>query len=359
MRIIVLQDYLRRGGTERQSVRLCKYLIQLDSRASILTMRPGGPLQADASAAGIELTSLTRRDYRLNVLAPGLVNAIKTHSPDVVLCMGRVANSFAGRIARRLPCTRVVGTVRTGKALPRLNWHSFQSLPAIVTNTNWWKDQLISRGLPEARVHVIPNGLGFDWDFSQAPARRSSLRAELGIAGSAVVLVNVAEFRPGKRHDRLLHALAGLSPRLNWTAVLVGDGKTRANAQRLAASLGLENRVVFAGAVADPFPYYAASDVAVSASAEDALPNFLIEAQCMGLPVVAFRYQGVEEAVEEGKTALMVDSDDLDALRVQLEALIRPSDQRAQMAERARAWALARFDPAEQARRHLEVFGSL
>ena len=58
----------------------------------------------------------------------------------------------------------VVGTVRTGKALPALNLWSFRLVSGVLTNTTWWRDELIRCGIDPAKIAVVPNGLAHTWN---------------------------------------------------------------------------------------------------------------------------------------------------------------------------------------------------
>jgi hypothetical protein len=58
-------------------------------------------------------------DLRLDWFAPGLSGKVRSIAPEVILCMGRMANGYAGRLQSRFPDVFVVGTMRTGRKLPR------------------------------------------------------------------------------------------------------------------------------------------------------------------------------------------------------------------------------------------------
>ena len=102
MRILVIQDYLRCGGTERQSVFLSQYFQAKGNDVCLLTFRPGGELESELSQ-DVSRRSLQSRDTGYNWFAPGLFSAIRAERPDVVLCMGRMANSYGGIIRHRFP----------------------------------------------------------------------------------------------------------------------------------------------------------------------------------------------------------------------------------------------------------------
>jgi len=357
MRITVLQDYLRRGGTERQSVLLCKEFHRAGHEVQLVTFRPRGPLTAELHDAGFKLNSLTARDLRLNFLAPGLVRQLRGRSDDIVLCMGRVANAFAGPLQRRLDATRVVGSVRTGKPLPHLNWRSFHRLPAVVTNTAWWKSQLLERGLAAPRIEIIPNGLSFDWPETQHACEGNAMRRTLGLTPDQYLLLNVAGFRKNKRQSELIDVLYNLRSRTDWQLVFVGDGPYRKKCERKVQAAGLSGRVHFAGWKDDPRPYYSAADIAVSLSIEDALPNFLIESQFMGVPVVAYAYRGVAEAIEQGRSGFACAS--REQFQQCLVELLDNQAKRELLGTQALEWARSRFNPKSSAAAYLRLFEDL
>ena len=118
MKILVIQDYLRSGGTERQSILLARAFAKAGHATTLLTFRPGGVLAAGLS--GVNHQSLLSFDSGLDWFAPGLLRTVASAAPDIVLCMGRMANCYAGFIQQRCPRLAVVGTMRTGKSLPFL-----------------------------------------------------------------------------------------------------------------------------------------------------------------------------------------------------------------------------------------------
>jgi glycosyltransferase involved in cell wall biosynthesis len=248
-----------------------------------------------------------------------------------------------------------VGTVRTGKALPWLNWRSFRRLPLVISNTEWWCRELQRRGLEREKLAVIPNGLTFSWSWSDLRRLRANVRHRLGLEPDQPLLINVAGFRLGKRQEHLIRMLAKLPTFIPWRAALVGDGQRFIGAQRLARDLGLIDRITFTGALDDPAPFYAAADIAVSVSQEDALPNFLIEAQVAALPVVAIDYQGVREAFLDQQSGYLLGPDNEAGFMARLQELMNLPAKRKALGQRGREWARERFDPATCAQRHLEL----
>jgi len=359
MKITVLQDYLRSGGTERHSILLSREFGGLGHQARLVTFRPGGVL---AGSVGAEHRSLQSFDTGIDSFAPGLRRTVLGPSPDIVLCMGKTANCFAGRLQHRATAgglrTRVVATLRAGGRLPWFYYASVRRAPHLVANSREAADGLVSlHGFDPRRVSVIHNALVFP---ASDRGRDEAMRARLGAGPASTVLVSVGMFRPEKNQRALLEIAAGLPAAWDWRLWLVGVGPERARCERRAARLGLGERVRFLGYQADPVPYLRAADVAVHASREEALSNALIEAQAHGLPAVAYQALGVRECMVEGRTGFVVAQDDRDGFRSALARLASdPPAERAARAAEARAFARAAFDPARQVGAYLDLFESL
>ncbi|HEX3730390.1 MAG TPA: glycosyltransferase [Opitutaceae bacterium] len=357
MKILVLQDRLRSGGTERQSVLLSGAFAAAGHEVQLLTLRPGGAL---AAPPGVPRRSLQPFDLGLDWFAPGLGGAVARFGPQVVLAMGRMANCYAGGLQRRFPRAAVVATFRTGKPLPRLFRRSLGQVRHALANSREAREVLIARyGVPPDRASFIYNPLVFAPLAEPAPARAAA-RAELGAAPAATVLLSVAMFRPEKGQRELIETVAGLPADLDWQLWLAGDGPELAGCRRLVEERKLGGRVKFAGYRADPAPLYAGADLAVHASRSEALSNFLIEAQARGLPAVAMDAQGVRECLIPDQTGFVAPAGDRGSFRAALVRLLREAPAtRASRGAAAREFARLTFDPARQVAAHLELFGRL
>jgi glycosyltransferase involved in cell wall biosynthesis len=359
MKIIVVQDRLRSGGTERHSILLTREFAGLGHESRLVTFRPGGVLAASAGALGRALQPF---DTGIDWFAPGLLKALLGPRPDIILCMGKTANCYAGRIqaaARRrgLP-TRVVATLRAGDALPWFYYSSVRRAAPLITNSREAADGLVSlHGIDRRQVSVIHNSLVFP---GSAPGRDGKMRAQLDAGPGTTVLLSVAMFRPSKNQKALLKIASGLPKNEDWQLWFVGDGPERAGCEALASRLGLSGRIRFVGFQEDPSPFYRAADVAVHASREEALSNFLIEAQSHGLPAVACRALGIQECFIEGRTGWMVEQGDEEGFRSALSLLAADTPEaRASRATEARDFARRSFDPRTQVAAYLGLFESL
>jgi glycosyltransferase involved in cell wall biosynthesis len=185
------------------------------------------------------------------------------------------------------------------------------------------------------------------------------VRDELGIPGDAPVIGSVANFKAAKDHATLLRATA----RLRWAMpgvrlLLVGQGPLEGETRRLAAELGLEETVVFAGFRSDARRLAATFDVFTLSSTFEGLPIALLEAMALGRPAVVTRVGGVPEVVTDGAQGLLVPPRDPAALAEGLRCLLGDPQLRARMGTAARARALD-FDIRKAVRRVEQVYTGL
>ena len=357
MKILVVQDFLRSGGTERQSILLAGAFAAAGPDTTLLTFRPGGALAATVSPA------VTRRvlqpfDTTLDWFAPGLTRATAAIAPDVILCMGRMANCYAGGLQEKFSAAVVLATMRTGKPLPGLFRRSLRTVRHIVANSQEAKSNLVAQhALPAARISVIYNSLVFP--PASSLTRNTALRAHYGAGPGTAVLICVAMFRPEKNQRELIELVATLPAGADWQLWLAGTGPALADCGRLVADRGLGARVKLLGFQPDPSALYRAADIAVHASRSESLSNFLIEAQAHGLPAVVYEAQGIGECFLPDQTGWVLPQGDRAGFLARLQPLLADAAFRHSRGAQARASASARFDPVAQPRAYLDLFTRL
>lgn len=193
-----------------------------------------------------------------------------------------------------------------------------------IVGSRWMRGQLVKNGFPASRidvVHPIPSSLG------QAVYLPPALTDEILYVGQIV---------RGKGVDLLLRACAAL--RRPWRATLVGDGSHLAACRKLAADLGIADRVRFTGWVdherlAD---FYAAARFAVVPSRWPE-PFGMVgpEAMARGRPVVGFAAGGIPDWLDDGVTGLLVPPGDVEGLTAAMERLLGDAGLVAQMGRAA------------------------
>ncbi len=358
MKILIVQDYLRSGGTERQAVFLGSAAAKAGHEVTLLTFRPRGALGDDAENQPFAFKSLQPFDCHLDWFAPGLLRTAAEAAPDLVLCMGRMANCYAGFIQSRLPHAAVICTMRTGKHLPYLFLRSLRRCRHVIANSHVAKRVLTDQhDIPGGKITVIHNP-ALRSHATDGP-RNLPLRRFYGANPSTVVLLNVAMFRPEKNQRELIEICSKLPGYLDWQLWLGGEGPARRKCERVAHDLGLGGRVRFLGYQSDPTQLYHASDVAVLASQSESLSNFLIESQLHGLPAVAYDIVGVGECFAPGRSGFLLTNRDQAGFLEALDRLIRNPALRRSFSAEARRHAEAHFTAERQTQAHLDLFAAL
>ncbi|HSE95177.1 MAG TPA: glycosyltransferase, partial [Methylomirabilota bacterium] len=168
-----------------------------------------------------------------------------------------------------------------------------------------------ARGLRRP-VAVVPTGLDLDRFRPVSPSMRVAARRGLGLPPDGPLLLYVGRLDREKNLPLLVEAFRCLADRQpEARLVLVGQG-TEARALRMSvAHRGLTGRVHFPGGVAPPevVRFYQAADAFTFTSTTETQGLSVLEAMACGLPVVAVRASGVEEAILDGVSGLLVPED--------------------------------------------------
>src|SRR5690606_18649968 len=126
--------------------------------------------------------------------------------------------------------------------------------------------------------------------------------------------------------DLLMRAVAAL-PRRDVQLVLLGEGPERPALEALAGALGIRERVLMPGFVADPVAWLAHADLFVCSSRWEGFGHVIVEAMAAGVPVVATDCpHGPRDIIEPEKTGLLVALDDVPALAAAVARLIDNPD---------------------------------
>jgi glycosyltransferase involved in cell wall biosynthesis len=320
----------------------------------LVTFRPGGALANTVSPA-VARHTLQTFDTHLDWLAPGLLRTIGKLAPDVVLCMGRMANCHAGFIARKFPKMSVVCTMRTGKNLPWLFRQGLRYATHTVANSNAAAEILAKKYAVAAnRISVIYNAPVFEPEEEISPTLPTQKTPNSPVVSAPKTILCCAMFRPEKGQRTLLEAAAKLPRERDWKLVFAGTGPTLPACRQLAQKLAISDRVSFLGFIADPRPLYRTATVAALASSSESLSNFLIEAHLHAVPSVAFEAGGVAEC---GGT--IVSQGDTEKLTEKLSTLLFDDFARAAEATRVQQIAQANFTQNAQRTAYLILFSRL
>lgn len=359
--LFVTQDYAPDlGGIARRHVELCRRFAP--DAVTVSTVAAAGAAAFDAAepyAIEREPFPFAEAKRFVNQLrwSRSLVRHIKTGVD--VLHLGNVRPcGYAAWLARRQAAIPMLVYVNGGDVLREVQKTRTSTMKrasgrailgaarGIIANSEWTagiaRTLLEELELPDApQIRVIE--LGTDpRQFS--PARdRGQLRARFGI-GSAPLLLTVARLVPHKGQDIAIQALARLADIDGLRYLIVGGGDDQARLAALATTLGVADRVIFAGPMSDAeiAEAYATATVYIGLSRVDRGVNAegfgisFVEAAASGVPSVAGDSGGVRSAVRDGETGFVVPPDDVDRVGEAVRLLLTNEAVRKRMGTAAR-----------------------
>jgi len=179
------------------------------------------------------------------------------------------------------------------------------------------------------------------------------------------LVLSIGQLKEQKGFRYLIDAIGLLVDRdLAFECEIVGEGPLRAELEARLDELRIADRVRLVGALSHDAAIEKYADAALfvlpSVTAHDGdrdgIPNVILEAMAMGLPVVSTRQSGIPEAVQDGRTGLLVPPRDAPALADALAALLLDGDLRTRLGAAGRERAASTFDIEVNVQRLLEEF---
>ena len=192
-------------------------------------------------------------------------------------------------------------------------------------------------------LQYLPNGIDCA-RFGQAPD--PALLTQFGIAPGTPVVGTVAALRPEKNLTRMLDAFAAAD--MQATLLILGDGADRPRLENHAASIGLGEKVVFAGHVERPDRAIGLFDLFALSSDTEQMPYSVLEAMAAGLPVAGIAVGDVRQMVAAENARFIVDpgADVTADLGAAMAELLKDAETRRAIGEANRRRAVDTYDQA-------------
>jgi glycosyltransferase involved in cell wall biosynthesis len=173
------------------------------------------------------------------------------------------------------------------------------------------------------RPQVIRNGIDLERLELRGDFCPEAKRKALGVGEKALLLITVAALNRPKDYPTLFRAYSEfLRSSGDAQLLVVGDGGERAELQDLVRRLGIHNRVLFLGRRSDVHELLAAADIFVLSTHTEAFPISVIEACCIGIPVVATEAGGLTDLRRLGLQVVLSEPESASSLRDALLSLL-------------------------------------
>lgn len=322
------------GGLERVVVDLAREGRKRGQKVSILCLEKFGALAEEAQASGALLHCARKPQGFTSEAKERTSNIFATVNADIVHTHQIGALLHSGPLACRAGCRTIVHTqhnshfLTDGNRTQKLRRH----IVALCAARHARKFFCVARDTADVvlrrrvvareKVVVIPNGIDierFTPIFSREEARK---RMQLPVGST--VFGTIGRLSEVKRIDLLIQAFAQVLRQVGDAyLIIVGDGPVIGDLQQQAFSMGLMQRIHFAGFQSCPERYLEAMDGFILTSRVEGMPLAVLEAASMRVPVIASTVGGLDEMSDHGRTMLLYDSGNVAELVAAMLRLVR------------------------------------
>jgi glycosyltransferase involved in cell wall biosynthesis len=351
-----------RGG-EQQTLYLTR---GIESRGHLarVVCQPGSEMGRRAAGAGLEVIEIPMRG-EMDVLAASriarhmrrerydVLHMHTSHAHGLAILVSALVRGVQRVVHRRVDFSIFRNRLKLSRFKYRLGVDRYVAISLAV------KSVLVEDGIPAERISVVPSGVDPD-RLERVPVDRAAMRRALGLQPEWPVVGCVAHFAWHKAQEYLVRAVPRLCEQIPEVRVLlVGDGERRALLEAEIAQLGVGDRVILTGFRRDAPAVLQALDVLAMPSVKEGLNTTLLDAQCLGLPVVASRVGGIPEAVKEGEGGLLVPPRQPAALADALADLLNDPARRLELGIRGRQRVREVFSVDRMVEGNLAVYHDL
>ncbi len=370
MKVLQVTAALEQGGVERGTIEMAAFIVAQGAHSLVASQ--GGRLVGELERQGsrhFRLPLKRRNPFTVLYSAFKLQRIMRREQVSLVHARSR-APAWAAYLACRwtgIPfVTTFHGTHRIQNRFKKYYNGVMVRGRRVIAISRFIKQHVMKNyAVAEARIDVAPRG--FDparfYPGAVAGERLNSLREHLSLADDTPVISLPGRLTRWKGQTLFLEALEKITD-ISWQAVIIGgEGKKSGyldELKRLAKEGGIADRVFFAGDQADIVPFYALSDIVVSASTEpEAFGRVAVEAQAMAKPVVASAHGGSLETVRDGETGWLFRNRDSADLADKLRTALSAGSDLEGIGAQGRAWTEANYTIDKMCRAEWAAYGKV
>ncbi len=185
-----------------------------------------------------------------------------------------------------------------------------------------FQEMLVEFGIAPEEITTIYNGIEFDKNKIKTYDHLS--RENLKLSKNDFVILMVARFDPVKRHNLAIDAVGEISKNHKETKLLlVGDGPTRKEIERLVNQRGLENHIKFLYHRNDVEALYSLADVTLLTSATESFPLVLLESSREKTPVITTDVGGVRDMIPDSSYSWVLNGSEVNEIAAALQHVLQ------------------------------------
>lgn len=359
MNILLINTHLNVGGITSYLFTLSRQYIARGHRVFVASA--GGAREIEFEKLGVTvfrapLRTKSEVNPKVFCAVPGFLKFIKEQKIDIIhshtrvtQVLGQVLSWFSG-----------VPYVSTCHGFYKKRWFRllFPSWgKAAVAISAPVKDHLVRDfRMPEDRVYLIRNGVDLEAFYELTDERRAEARKNFQITRSSV-LGMVSRLADTKGHDVLINAMPIILKKFPDTLLFIaGEGKMEAKLKQQVVDMNLEGHVHFAPVFNPSGRILSLFNIFVMPSLDEGFGLSGMEAQVVGLPVVASDVGGIPTFVQHEKTGLLVPPGDVAKLAEAIIRVLEDKDLARRLGRQAREFIHQNFSSVVMADRTLAMY---
>ncbi|MDD5432467.1 MAG: glycosyltransferase family 4 protein [Candidatus Omnitrophica bacterium] len=206
------------------------------------------------------------------------------------------------------------------------------------------KKELLEFGVSrEGKIEVVPSGL--EMGFKNVDIKKAlEKKIKFGFKDNQRIVGMVCRLEVVKGVEYFVRAAIEVSKIDNGAGfIIVGEGSMRSKLERIVKENNLDNRVVFTGWRDDVEEIISFLDIMVQPSLNEAIGRVLLEAQGLGVPVIATKVGGIPEIVRDNETGVLVASKNIQELSSAILRLLKDDNFRLSLSENGKKWVDDKF----------------
>ncbi len=246
---------------------------------------------------------------------------------------------------------------------------ALQGSAGILSISHWTKNLLVKRGYPESKIHIIHPRLDPRFENREFPDNKTASKT---LRLLSVSRLDREEQYKGQDHAlQALHLLKNRCPDLCWHYTIRGDGSDRSRLEQMVVTWGLQDQVSFKEPSSDRAQLeslYRESDIFLMPSRfgkwerrwrGEGFGIVYLEAAAQGVPSIAYHCGGITDIFEDGKTALLVEPDNITQLSQAMQRLAENPALRMKIAREAHSHTLKNFTKSSIDRQISQAFRAI
>jgi glycosyltransferase involved in cell wall biosynthesis len=364
MHILLTCQSFNKGGRTRRICDLAKVLEQRGHTVSLCVfeapldwIKKQFPRLADVHFIDCEKSGKFSMIWQFSSLLGKL-------SPDVI--HAHCEKSFlVGGVAGKLRGIPVLGTYHRSNLefyQPTLKYRFFASLMSRCVAISTQRISLMQNqlGIPPENITLIHGGV--DLSAVKAYQDKTAAKVAIGFNPGQRLLLSLGHLGEIKGHDYTVAALKNVVKEFSDVHLYIGGDGAPADYQRLRTLIqnhGLQDHVTLLGEVTNAFELFAACDVFVLPSLEEAFGLVFIEAGAHGKPTVATNIGGIPDIIINDETGILVPPGDSEALAAAINKMLENPQWADQLGENARKRIFANFTLEQMVNKYLQVYEAM